>query len=820
MRDLRFAWRLLLRSPGFAVTAVLCLALGMGATTAVFTVVNAVVLRPLPYKDSNRMVRIYSEFPTFPNGGLRRFTISPPEYLEMRDGLKSYEHIDAWLTGAVNLITAKEPVRMTATRVTGTLFESLGVSPQRGRWIMEADAQDGAPVTAVISDGLWRRAFGGSPDVIGRETLVDGTPATIVGVMPAGFEYPPGQVDISEVWLPLQFSAALRQLRASHFLSVMAKLRANTSIEQARQELTAHIAVWGERQSNNFHTIQPVNHPLLEFGMQDEVVRGVRPAMLVILGAVGFVLLIACLNVANLLLARAEARQKEIAVRIAMGSGISGLVRQFIAEGLLISTAGAAAGLGIAFLGLRLLLWAGSGTIPRASEVALDWRVLGFTGAVLIATAFVFGLVPLAQAISRKTYETLKAAAGRTSATAKAAALRRGLVVAELSLALVLLISCGLMLQAFWRLQAVDAGFEPANLLTMRVAMPAAQYQGAAAASFISRMEEALARLPGVTSSTVATGLPPQRPGNFNDTYIENFVPRQGGPIQNVDYWQFTGDHFFETLRARLVEGRYLKESDSQEAPPVAVINETMARAFWPGQSALGHRLRLPQPTDTSWRTIVGVVSDIKNSGTDQPTGTELFIPWRQYGPIAGVGDARRTMQVMVRTEGAPLSMVSAVRAAITQLDPSLPVAAVRTMEEVVSQSQSRPRFLSVLLTFFTTVALALAAIGVYGVISYSVARRTGEIGIRMALGADAGRILLMVLKQGALLGAVGIGVGVGVAVSLTRFLRSILFAVEPVDVPTFAGTIVVLFAVTLLASWIPARRATRIDPTVALRYD
>jgi predicted permease len=819
MRDLRFAWRLLLRSPGFAITAVLCLALGMGATTAVFTVVNAVVLRPLPYKDSNRMVRIYSEFPTFPNGGLRRFTISPPEYLEMRDGLKSYEHMDAWLTSAVNLITAKDPVRMTATRITGTLFESLGVAPQRGRWIAEADAQDGAPLTAVISDGLWRRAFGGSPDVIGRETLVDGTPATIVGVMPAGFEYPPGQVDISEVWLPLQFSAALRQLRASHFLSVMAKLRADTSIEQARQELTARITAWGERRSNNFHTIHPVDHPLLEFGMQDEVVRGVRPAMLVILGAVGFVLLIACVNVANLLLARAEARQKEIAVRIAMGSGISGLVRQFIAEGLLISTAGAAAGLGIALLGLRLLLWAGSGTIPRASEVALDWRVLGFTGAVLIATALVFGLVPLTQAVSRKTYETLKAAAGRTSATAKAAALRRGLVVAELSLALVLLVSCGLMLQAFWRLQAVDAGFEQANLLTMRVALPAAQYQADAAASFISRMEDALARLPGVTSSTVATGLPPQRPGNFNDTLIENFVPRKGGPIQNVDYWQFTGDRFFETLGARLVEGRFLKASDSREAPPVVVINETMARAFWPGQSALGHRLQLPQPTDSSWRTIVGVVADIKNGGTDQPTGTELFVPWRQNGPFTGV-DARRTVQVMARTAGAPLATVSAVRAAIAQLDPSLPVAAVRSMEEVVSQSRSRPRFLSVLLTFFTTVALALAAIGVYGVISYSVARRTGEIGIRMALGADGGRILIMVLKQGALLGAVGIGVGVGVAVSLTRFLRSILFAVEPLDVPTFAGTIVALFAVTLLASWIPARRATRIDPTVALRYD
>jgi putative ABC transport system permease protein len=809
-RDLRFAVRLLLRSPGITAIAIICLALGMGATTAVFTVVDAVVFRPLAYRQPERLVRIYTEFPTFPNGGLRRFWVSPPEFLEMRESLRSFKHLDAWQVNAVNLVTSKEPLRITATSVSGTLFESLGVRPEQGRWINADDDREGAPLAILISDGLWRRAFGGVSGIVGRQTKVNGLPATIVGVMPKAFQYPPGQVDISEIWVPLQLTAAARQQRGNHYLNILAQLRPGVTLARAREELAAQTRIWGLRNSNHFHTVQPDLHPLLAYSMQDEVVRTVKPAMLVILGAVGFVLLIACVNVANLLLARAEARQKEIAVRLAIGAGTTGLIRQFLAEGLLISLSGALAGLGIAWLGVRLLLWAGSDTIPRAAEVTMDWRVLAFTGFVLITTAIAFGLAPLAQALTRKTHEVLKAAGGRTSATAQAAALRRALVVAELSLSLVLLVSCSLMLQAFWRLEAVDPGFNPANRLTLRIALPPAQYNAASLRAFLDRLEDRIARLPGVVSSTVMTGLPPQRPGDFNDTEIENFVPRPGGPVQNVDYWQFVGNHFFETLGARLVDGRFLDERDGENAPHVIVVNQTMARTFWPGQSAVGHRLTLGRRDD--WRTIVGVVADIKNNGTDAPTGTELFVPRRQMQSFF------YNMQLLLRTSGDPMSVLGAVRRTLADLDPTIPIAGVRTMDEVVAQSRSRPRFLSVLLAFFTLVAVCLAAIGVYGVISYSVARRSTEIGIRMAMGADAGRILRMVLKQGFVLGGAGVVIGVAAAVWLTRFLKTLLFQIQPLDVPTFTTTVVLLFALTLLASWMPARRATRVDPAVALR--
>ncbi len=753
-RDFSYAIRLFRRSPAFTAIAILCLALGIGATTAVFTVVDAVVFRPLPYPQSERLVRIYTEFTDFPGGGLRRFPVSPPEFVELRDTLRNFDRMASWVTNGVNLGTAAEPVRVTATYVSGTLFDALSARPELGRPITPADDQSGAPLTIVLSHGLWKRAYGGEPGLLGREVKVNGLPATVVGIMPEGFQFPPGEVDVTEAWIPERFSADDLKQRSSHYLSVAGRLRSGVSLEQGKAEINATVQAWGARNSHKFHTLNPAHHPIVSYDMHDEVVRAVRPAMIVVLCAVAFVLLIACVNVANLLLARAEARQKEISVRAAMGAGAMALVRQFLVEGLILSSVGTLLGLAVAAAGVRLLLRAGTGMIPRSAEVSMDWRVLGFSAVVMVVAAIGFGLAPLAQALARTTHESLKSASGRTSATRAAAYLRQGLVVAELSLALVLLVCTGLMVKAFWRLQSVDAGLRPDHVLTLRIALPESQYNGNAARSFFTRLEQAAAALPGVQFATVATGLPPERPLNANDTDIENFVPRPGGPMQNVDYWQTTGSHFVETVGARVLEGRALDERDGDGAAPSVMINQTMAKTFWPGQSAVGKRVR-PGGPKAPWFTVVGVLADIKNAGTDKPTGTELFFPYKQLGEFAP-----QDMYVLVRTADDPVSQTGALRREIRALDPSVPVSEVKTMEDLVAESHSKPRFLSVLLTFFTAIALALAVIGVYGVISYSVARRTNEFGVRMALGADSPTILRSVVRQALVLGLAGAAAG------------------------------------------------------------
>lgn len=813
--DFIFALRLLRRSTGFSLIAIICLALGMGAIAAVFTVVDAVVFRPLPYPTSAKLVRIYTEFTDFPGGGLRRFPVSPPEFAELRQNLKSFDRMDAWSVGAVNLGSTHEPLRVTATYVTGGLFDSLGVHATRGRVINNEDDREGAPLTVVLGHGLWTRAFGGNPNVVGTTVRLNGEPATVSGVMPEGFQYPPGQVDVSEVFLPLQLTNAQLQRRGNHRLALLGRLRDGVTLEQAKSETQSLLQGYLRRSSENFHSLQTRNHPIVMYGMQDEVIRTVKPAMIVVSFAVGFVLLIACVNVANLLLARAEARQKEISVRTAMGAGAVGLVRQFLMEGLILSVVGTVLGIVIAIGGTKLLLWAAAGAIPRAEEVTLHWRVLLFSMMVLLFTTFVFGVAPLAQALTRSTYDTLKAVSARNSATRTAAFLRRGLVVSELALALILLISSGLMIKTFWRLQQVEVGMRQDHLLTMRLSLPQSQYKEPASVySFYSRLQNELAQLPGVTSATLSTGLPPERALNANDTKIEGFVPRPGGPMQNIDYYNIVGDKYVETTGARLIEGRTLDARDAETAPKSVLVNETMARTFWPGQSALGHRVS-PSGGPETWYTVVGVLADMKNAGLDKPTGTELFFPFRQLdqGPA-------RTLTLVLHTAGDPETLITPVRNVIRSLDSALPLASIRTMDNIVAEANSRPRFLSVLLSFFTTIAVILAAIGVYGVIAYSVERRTSEFGIRMALGAGAPAILRMVLQQAVWLGGAGIVIGFLASIAVSRMIRSLFFNAERFDASTFALMTIGLLVVTLLASYAPARRATKIDPATALRYE
>jgi predicted permease len=812
--DLRYGFRVLLKNPGFSATSILCLGLGIGATTAIFSVVSAVVLRPLPYAHPEQLVRVYSEFPTFPGGGLRRFWISAPEYLDLRRDSQAWDSLDGWTNSGVNLAGDAEPIRVTASFVTGGTLRSLGVAPLLGRLLSQEDDAPGVPLTAVISYGLWERAFGADPRIAGRNTQLNGNKCTIVGVMPHGFQFPPGEIDPPEVWAPLQIDRARPGGRGSHFLSVLGRMRPGLTLERARADLARLVAHWGASDSPNTHVLHPERHPIVSYPLHGEVVGSVRLAMLMLLAAVGFVLLIACVNVANLLLARAEARQREIAIRSAMGAGMRRLVRQFITEGILLSLGGALLGLALAFGGLRLIKVTSPGSIPRLSEVAVDTGVLLFTLVVAVATGIFFGLSPMAHIALRNLHDSLKAAGGRTTSSLGAQRFRRALVVSELALALVLLIGAGLMIRAFWKLQQVDIGINASHLLTMRVALPRAVYiDNQKVIGFWGRLQERLAALPGVQSATLASGLPPLRPLNANDTQIEGFVGVPGGPIQNVDYWQTVGKHYFETMGIRLIEGRLFDDRDGPGAPAVAIVNQTMARTFWGNQTPIGRRLR-PGFSDP-WCTVVGVVADVRNAGIDKPVANELYLP-NTEPHVAG----SRGMNVILRSSTDPRRLAQAARQEIRALDPALPVAAVRTMDDVLSAAQSRPRFLTLLLALFSAVALVLAAVGLYGVISYSVAQRTNEIGIRMAMGARPRDVQSMILAQGLRLGALGVALGAAGAFALTRLIRGLLFGVSSFDPATFLAMAVVLIGVTLAACYVPARRATQVDPMSALRYE
>ncbi len=813
LKDLRYAGRTLAASPGFFAAAILCLALGIGGTTAIFSVVHAVLLRPLPYREPNQLVRIYTEFPTMSNGGLRRFWTSPPEYDELKRETQSWESLEAWRTGGINLAGTASPIRVTSCNVTGGLLRMLGVSPALGRAISPDDDVPGANRVAVISEGLWQRAFGGDPSVVGRTVQVGGRNTTIVGVMPSSFSFPPGELDAPEIWVPFQLPPPNPQRRGSHFLYLLGRLKPGVKLARAQDELTRHVQESKARLGNN-HPFDPTFHPIVTYMLQDEVVRTIRPALWMLLGAVAFVLLIACVNVANLLLARAEARQREIAIRKALGAGIGQLIRQFTIEGLLLSISGAALGLLLALAGLKVMVAAGKASIPRAAEVSIDPTVLAVTIGVSLLTAMMFGLAPLAQIATCTLHDALKAAAGRATGSIASNRFRSALVASELALALILLIGTGLMIRAFWKLSEINPGFRPDGLLTFRVNLPPAIYPKQGDVDHFWEISQSkIAAIPGVDSATAMYGLPPERPIDANDTLIENFVPVPNGPVQNIDYWQIAGDRFFETMGTRLIEGRYLDARDTASGAPTVVVNQTMERTFYGNDSAIGHRISAEFP-GPKWRTIVGVVEDVKNIGLDRPAGTEIFLPYRQ-GNFAG-----NTIYFAVHTAGDPASLASAVRSAIRDIDPSLPLSEVKSMDDVLAGARSRPKFLTTLLGLFSSTALILAAIGLYGVISYSVTRRTTEFGIRMAMGAAQGNVMGLVLRQALIVSSIGVIAGAVGALALTRLIRGLLFGVSSFDPLTFTAMALMLLAVTALAAFIPARRATKVDPLIALRYE
>ena len=814
LQDLRYGLRMLLHKPGFAAVAVITLALGIGANTAIFSVVNAVLLRPLPYREPGKLVRIYTEFPTM---NLKKFWMSAPEFLDIQNEADSWESIGAWTTTGRNVATSTdEPVRVTAAIITRGVIDALGVQPAIGRNFTPEEDRNGGPPTALISDGLWRRAFGKQADIVGKQIQINSQPTNVAGVMPPGFVFPPGSNDPAEVWLPLQLDPANPGNRGGHNFYVIGRLKRDVKVEQARSEIDSLMAGW-KSQNRAMHLPDPERHPILMVPLHEDVVGAARPAVLMLLGAVAFVLLIACVNVANLLLARAEARRREFSIRLALGAGRNRLLRQFLAEGMILVVLGAVAGIVLAKVGLRLVLAAAPDSIPRTAEIGIDPTVLAFTLGVSILSIIVFAMAPLLQMRDRDLATTLRGSGQRTSGGGGSHRLRKTLVVAEIALAVIPVIGSGLMIRAFWKLRQVDVGFEPRGVTAFNLQLPASRYQTPDRLRFANQIEERLAALPGVKSASFVTGLPPLRPINANDTDIEDYQGTPDGPAENVDYWNIVNEGYFRTMGIRTLEGRVFEPSDRNDsAQKVMVINQAMARRFWQG-SPIGRRVNPGFSTPPVWFTVVGVVEDTKNLGVDKPAGTELYFLLPQ---TASTGISTR-MSFVVRTEGTSAGAIaSSIRSTVSDLDPSVPVFQLQTMSDVVADSLVRPRFLSLLLGAFSAIALSLAAIGIYGVMAYSVTQRTQEIGVRVALGATTRNVLAMVVSEGLKMTVVGLAVGLTGAFALTRLMASLLFEVSATDPLTFAMVGVGLTAVGLLACFVPARRAAKVDPMVALRYE
>jgi predicted permease len=810
-QDLRYAIRMLRKNWGFTLVAVITLGLGIGANTAIFSVVNGVLLRPLPYRDPQRLVRVYSEFPTMK---LQKFWLSPPEFLDIQKEAKSWEAIGAWAPGGQNVGTGSEPLRVTSAGITRSLIDTLGVQPERGRNFTAEEDRNGGPNVALISHGLWQRAFGGQSDIVGKQIQVNSQSTTVIGVMPQNFSFPPGSNDQVDVLLPFQFDPANPGNRGSHFLSVIGRLKPGVTMDQARSEFTSLMAGWASEKRAQ-HLLDPQRHPVLIFGLHEDVVGSARAAVLMLMGAVAFVLLITCVNVANLLLARAEARHREFAVRLALGAGMRRMVRQFLAEGFLLVLLAAAIGTPLAFLGLKLLLLFAPDSVPRTADIRVDLLVLGFTFAVSVIAVVLFAVAPLIQIREQNLANWIRGA-GQRAIGVGGQALRKTLVITEIALAVVLVIGSGLMIRAFWKLQQVRTGFEPAGVLSFSVNLPGTAYKNPERLRFATTLEQRLASLPGVTSASLAGGLPPLRRINANDTEIEGYQMSPDAPAQNVDYWNVVGNDYFKAMKIKTIEGRVFEPGDDNDnSQRVVVINQAMAKRFWQG-SPIGRRVNPGFANPKVWSTIVGIVEDTKNAGMDKPAGPELYLQSHQ---IAQFG-LPTNMSFVVRTSGDPIAVGSGIRSAVRELDPSLPVYGLSPMSEVVAKSMVQPRFLSLLLATFSGIALFLAAIGIYGVMAYSVTQRTQEIGVRMALGAQRLHVLRLVFSQGFGLLLIGTVIGIGGALALTRLLRTLLFEITPTDPLTYLGVVAVLIVVAFLACYVPARRATKVDPLVALRYE
>jgi putative ABC transport system permease protein len=805
-QDLRYALRMLLKSPGFTFVAVLALALGIGANSAIFSVVNAVLLRPLPFREPDKLVILWEQTQA------QDSSVSYPNFLDWREQNSVFAGIAAFRRDSFNLTGAGEPERLAGRLVSGNFFETLGVQPLAGRGFVPQDDAPASAPTVVLGYGFWQRRFGGDASVVNQQLTLNDKSYTVVGITPADFRF----ASDTDIYVPIGLSVAevpFYKERGSHpGLWVTGRLKPGVSMEGARAELDAIMARLGQQYPETNKGRRVHIESLYENTVQD-----VRPALLILLGAVGFVLLIACANVANLLLARSAARQKEIAIRTALGASRWRIMRQLLTESLLLGVLGGVLGLLLALWGTDLLIAAAPEGVPRLADARIDLRVLGFTLGVAVLTGLVFGLAPALQASKTDLNESLKET--ERGSTGRRQGLRGVLVVSEVALALVLLIGAGLMVKSLWQLQRIDTGFDPHHVLALQLSLKGDRADPQKVENFIAQVEGRVKNLPGVESVAFTNGLPfagaaeqsfqiVGRPNPDNDTT----------PYSAVRYT--TSPDYLQALGINLLRGRYFAAQDRPDSPPVIVIDETLARKYFPDQDPLGQRLQVGQPGTPPYE-IVGVVGHVKHYGLDGevPVEAQFYFPFAQV-PAEKMSVIANGISVVVRTRSEPQKLAASVRGQILAVEPNQPVYNVRAMEELVAESIASRRFSMFLLLVFALVALVLAAVGLYGVMAYSVTQRTHEIGIRMALGAQAADVLRMILGQGLLLIIFGIAMGLAVAFALTRVLASLLYGVSATDPLTFAAISLLLITVALLACYIPARRATKVDPMIALRYE
>ncbi len=813
IQDLRYGARMLLKHPGLTAIALLTLALGIGANTAIFSVVNAVLLNPLPYKEPDRLVSLWEKVPTH-----GRWRASPANFFDWKKQNTVFQDVAAFSQSSMTLTGDGDPEQLVGTRVSSGYFGVVGVEPQLGRSFMPEEHEVGKGSVVILGHAFWQRRFGGDRSIINRTITLNGNVHNVVGVMPAGiFPVSPttnGRIVFDEqqqnFWLPMSFTAEWAAVRAAHVLGVVARLKPGISTAQA----AADMDTLGARLEKEY--AENRGEGIIVSPFMSEVVGDVRPALLTLLGAVGLVLLIACANVASLLLAQHAGRSKEIAIRAALGAGRLRLVRQFFLEGLLLSFVGTVAGLAIASVGTKVLLQFVPAGVPRLAQVSLDWRVLAFTILISLGTCLIFGLLP-AWHTSKPDLHTALEQSGRSSGPgASRLRFRQALVVFQVSIAVMLVIGAGLLIKSFWLLRQVDPGFESEGVLSAGLTLPVSKYSKREQINnFHNQLIERVSSVPGVKSATLAYDHP------LASSWVDSFEI-EGRPVspetrsQSANFIAI-GPEYFDTVDVKLAAGRKFTTLDDKDHPGVVLINESFARHYFPNENPLGQRMKLGP--SRIWRgerltsfEIVGIVRDVKLAGLDAPSEPAYYTPAAQT-PLDD-------MTLLVRTTTDPLSIVGAVRQAVWSIDPNQPISNVSTLEKVVDDSIAQRRLNMLLMGLFGGLALLLSAVGIYGLLSHAVTQRTQEMGIRMALGAQVGDVLKLVLKQGMMLALVGEVIGLVAAFALTRLIRGLLFGVTPNDAMTFVAVVGVLTFVALLACYIPARRATKVDPLIALRYE